>query len=326
MSACIIRASRLSMGTEFEVIAAGQDAAYLEAAANEALDEIERLEARLSHYEADSEICDLNLRAPYEEVLVSPDLFQLLEEAVAYSRASWRAFDPAAGALIRCWGFFRGEGRMPGQSEIDQALQRTGSQLLGLNPATRTVRFATEGVQVHLGAIGKGCAVDAAAGSLRRNGVASALVHGGRSTIYAIGGPPGEEEWEVGLKDPSGGERRAGFFRLRDRALSTSGDYEQFFTWEGRRYSHLLDPRTGWPARGTRSATVLGDSATATDALSTAAFVLGAGGAEDLLRQFPRMGCAVISEPEEDEEEPALFTWGEVQLLPDEPASPGTGM
>jgi thiamine biosynthesis lipoprotein len=285
------------MGTEFQAVLVGPDPDYLRDAGNQALDEVERLEERLSHYRPDSEICDLNLRAPYGPVRMEPSLFALLRRAVDLSERTGGAFDPTAGPLVRCWGFFRGQGSLPDAGSITEARERVGTRHLELASEAQTVRFRREGVQLHLGAIGKGYAVDRVIETLRELRIEAALVHGGTSTVYGLGAPPGAEGWEIGLCDPSDRERRLGVVRLRDRALSTSGDYEQFFVTGGRRYSHILDPRTGYPAEGTRSATVLAENATDSDALSTAAFVLGEAGARHLCSEYPGLGAVLVPEP-----------------------------
>jgi len=285
------------MGTTFEVILAGEDLAFLEGAANEALDEVERLEARLSHYIPASDVCDLNLRGAFEPVRVEPATFDLLRRAVFLGRITGGAFDCTAGPLVKCWGFFRGTGRMPEPEAVEEARSRVGSHLLEFDPAEHSVRLLREGVEVHLGGIGKGYAVDRMAEVLRGLGVESALMHGGRSTIYGLGAPPDEPAWEVGITDPRNRETRVGVVGLRDRALSTSGDYEQFFEWDGRRYSHVLDPRTGEPAQGMWSAAILAESATDTDALSTAAFVLGEAGTREICEQYPELGAILIPDP-----------------------------
>jgi thiamine biosynthesis lipoprotein len=325
LNPCILRLSRVSMGTEFQAILAGPDPDYLRDAGNQALDEVERLEERLSHYRADSEICDLNLRAPHEAVLLEPSLFALVSRAVELSRATGGAFDCTAGPLVKCWGFFRGQarmgqGKMPEPADIEEARRRVGSELLELDAAERTVRFRREGVELHLGAIGKGYAVDQAVRVLRELRIEAALVHGGTSTVYALGSPPGAEGWEVGFCDPADRERRLGVITLRDRALSISGDYEQFFEAGGRRYSHILDPRTGWPAQGVRSAAVLADNATDTDALSTAAFVVGVEGARALCERFSGIGAVLVPEPA-SEGPPEVVLLGDATFTPGD-ASP----
>lgn len=297
VDSCIIRLARVSMGTRFELMLCGTDPDYLGDVGHLALDEVERLESQLSHYRSDSDVCDLNTWAQYRPVIVEPGLFNLLQLAVRLSDTTEGAFDCTAGPLVKCWGFFRGRGRMPQEADIAEARRRVGSDLLELDAAARTVRFQEEGVEVHLGAIGKGYAVDAIVAILREYNVSAALVHGGGSTIYGLGAPPGEEAWEIGIRDPRAEARRLGVVRLKDRAFSTSGDYEQFFEANGRRYSHILDPRTGHPAQGLWSAAISAESATLTDALSTAAFVLGTDGTRSLLNRYPGAGAVLIPDP-----------------------------
>ncbi|MGV3722766.1 MAG: FAD:protein FMN transferase [Actinomycetota bacterium] len=305
------------MGTEFQVFLVGPDPDQLSDVAHHVLDEVEGVEARLSHYRADSEISDLNLRAAYEPVLMERSVFDLVRRCVEFSERSHGAFDVTTGPLIRCWGFFRGEGRLADSGAVQEALKSVGSRLLELNAEERTIRFKREGVQVHLGGVGKGYAVDEVVEWLRRLGVEAALVHGGTSTVYALGAPPGEDAWRVGLCDPNDRTKRLGVVKLRDRALSTSGDYEQFFEVAGKRYSHILDPRTGFPAAGKRSATVVADNATDTDALTTAAFVLGEEGARDLLASYPGIGVILATGPGSDESA-EIVVMGEVALNQDD--------
>jgi thiamine biosynthesis lipoprotein len=305
------------MGTEFQVILVGPDRDHLDEAAHHCWDEVERLEARISHYQPDSEISDLNLRAAYEPVRMERTLFELLQHCVAVSAATEGAFDCTAGPLIRAWGFFRGKGALAEPEAVRESMELVGGRLLELDPEARTVRFTREGMQVHLGAVGKGFAVDYVVEELKRLGVEAALVHGGTSTVYGLGAPPGRDGWYIGLRDPSDPERRLGAVRLRDRALSTSGDYEQFFEVDGRRYSHILDPRTGFPAQGMRSATIIAASATDTDALSTAAFVLGADGSRRLGNLYPGLGAVLV--PDRGCDKPAeVLVLGDVEFIPDD--------
>jgi thiamine biosynthesis lipoprotein len=192
--------------------------------------------------------------------------------------------------------------------EIETARECCCGTWVELDAEQRTVRFRRDGVLLHLGAIGKGYALDRAAAVLRELGVQAALLDGGTSTVYALGAPPGEDAWVVGLCDPRDRDRRLAAVRLRDAALSTSGDYEQFFEWEGVRYSHLLDPRTGRPAQGTWSAMVTAPSAADTDALSTAAFVLGEAEADSVCQRFPDAGVALI--PDAGAGDLRLECWG----------------
>jgi thiamine biosynthesis lipoprotein len=285
------------MGTVFELFLVGDDREYLRDAAAEALEAVVQVEAQLSHYRPDSDIVDLNLRASFGPVRVEPTLFRLIAHLVRLSTSTGGAFDFTMGPLIRCWGFFRGTGSLPDPAALREALRRVGSSRLCVNEEEYTVRFPEEGMELHLGGVGKGCGVDAAVEVLRRLRIEGALVHGGTSTVYALGSAPGQAGWVVGLCDPEDRERRLGVVRLRDAALSTSGDYEQFFEMGGRRFSHILDPRSGWPAEGVRSATVLAPNATDSDALSTAAFVLGEREVRRQWATWPATAALFVTEP-----------------------------
>jgi thiamine biosynthesis lipoprotein len=288
-----------AMATRFEVVLAGDDPVRLRAAGEEALREVERLEARLSLFRPGSEISDLNTRAAQEPVRVAPDLFALLALAQELTQGTQGAFDITVAPLVRCWGFMGGSGRMPPAEEIAEARARVGMHLVELDAAARTVRFARPGVMLDLGAIGKGYAVDQAVEILREAGVESALVHGGTSTVYGLGRPPEGEAWMVAVEE-SGGEGREPGHRqpsqqvaLRDRALSVSAVWGKSFQAEGKVLGHVLDPRLGQPVTGAKMAAVVLPSATETDALSTALLVLGKAGQEQIQALRPGMGCVV---------------------------------
>ena len=191
-----------AMATRFEIVLAGHDPVRLRAAGEEALHEIGRLEAQLSLYRPESEIAEVNARAAREPVRVSPRVFALLQQAERLSRESNGAFDITIAALVRCWGFRDGQGTMPDPGDLARAREQTGMHLVHLNPEDGTVHFLREGVMLDLGAIGKGYAVDRAVEILREAGVTSALIHGGTSTVYALGRPPEAEFWKVAIAKP----------------------------------------------------------------------------------------------------------------------------
>jgi len=288
------------MATRFEIVLHGDNPAALRAAGEEALREIEQLEAQLSLFRPGSEIALLNARAAQGPVRVSPALFALLQRAQKLSGETGGAFDITVAPLVRCWGFMGGAGRLPRPEEVTDARAKVGMGLVQLNPAEFSVRFAREGVMLDLGAIGKGYAVERAAEVLCEAGVASALIHGGTSTVQALGTPPGEESWKVAIETPS--PRSAApptllaTVPLKDEAMSVSGVQENSFQAGGRTYSHVIDPRTGEPTLGAVLAAVVLPSATETDALSTALLTLGAGGHDAIASLRPGIRTLVVSE------------------------------
>jgi len=296
--------ARQAMATRFEIVLHGSGPAALRAAGEEALDEIDRLEARLSLYRPASEISHLNARAAREPVRVSPELFALLQHAQRLHAETGGAFDITIAPLVRCWGFMAGEGKVPNASELDEARARIGLQHVHLNPADLSVSFDREGVMLDLGAIGKGYAVEKAAEILLEAGMTSALVHGGTSTVHAIGRPPDAEFWKVAVAGPKGSQEPGdpiapempGAISLRDEALSVSAVWGKFFEADNKKYGHVLDPRTGQPASDAVLAAVVQPSATETDALSTALLVLGKAGHERITALRPGTRTLLITE------------------------------
>jgi FAD:protein FMN transferase len=233
-------------------------------------------------------------------VQVTPGLFALLQHAQKLSEQTGGAFDITIAPLVRCWGFMGGEGRMPRPEELAEARAKVGMSLVQLDTGDRTVRFAREGVMLDLGAIGKGYAVERAAEVLHEAGVTSALLHGGTSTVQAIGQPPGEQFWKIAIETPSPSPDTPptllATVPLKDEAMSVSGVQEHSFQAGGRTFGHVIDPRTSEPVKGTVLAAVVLPSATETDALSTALLTLGSAGHEHIAGLRPVMRTLVASE------------------------------
>ncbi len=279
-------ASHEAMGTVFTVVAYGRDRNFLGEVVEQVFQEVDRVDAQMSNYKPESELSAINRDAASHAVLVEPHLFQLLEESVQYSRETDGAFDITVGPLMKHWGFFRGHGRLPSQAEITDVLKRVGYQHIKLDAVARTIRFDEGGIELDLGGIAKGYAVDRGVEVLRSNGITDALVSGGTSSIYALGAPPGERGWRVTIRDPYQARKPADTLLLRDYSLSTSGSYEKFFEIGGKTYCHIMDPRTGWPVENMLSTTVLAPSTTESDALSKL-FVLGVEGSRRVLAAHP---------------------------------------
>jgi FAD:protein FMN transferase len=270
------RVQRPAMGSMFEVYLAGIDRDSLVGAAEQALDEIQRLDRQLSHYSDVSDITRLNIYAPEQWVRVEPRIYDLFRRCRQLAEATGGAFDITAGPLVKAWGFHDGSPRVPPDDEIATLLQRVGMDHILADDDDNLLHYDVPGLEVTLGAIGKGYAIDEAVDILRMYHVRSAMIHGGQSTIYALGAPPGEDAWEFTVRDPRDHTTPIQTLRLRDEAISTSGNYEQYFDADGVRYSHIIDPRTGRPAVGTLSVSAVARNAAESDAISTALFVMSA--------------------------------------------------
>jgi thiamine biosynthesis lipoprotein len=223
-------------------------------------------------------VSEINRLAGGEPVLVDPELFELLELSVRLFQMTDGAFDVTSGPLTEIWTVARRDGQLPTPAQLQWALQLVGSGAVELDEHEQTVRLARPGVSLNFGGIGKGYALDRAAEVLENAGIHDFLFQGGRSSVIArglCGGGEAGKLWSVGVIHPLRPERRLAEIFLRDRALSTSGSQTQSFTFQGRRYGHILDARTGMPADSVLSVTVLANTAAEADALSTALFVLG---------------------------------------------------
>ena len=274
--------SHRAMATEFAVLLPPHQADAVESVVL-ALEALDQIEARLTVYQPESEISRVNRDAGLADVEVSAETFTLLQRAVEWSRRTSGAFDITAGPLVEAWGFLARRGGKPAAEVVEQALARVGYQELVLNVPRRTVRFRKPGMAINLGGIGKGDALDAIVARLKQEGLTDFLIHGGSSSVVAVGDQTAGSHsgWAVGIAHPTKPKRRLGGIWLRDRALSTSGSGKQFFHHRGRRYGHVIDPRSGYPAGDSLALTVVMESAADADACSTGLFVGGAATASD---------------------------------------------
>lgn len=279
--------NHVSMACTYHVVVYGDDQDLLRKAVDNAFQEIDRIDRLMSHYKPDSPLSRLNREASQGPVAVDAELFDFIAECLRYSSLSEGGFDVTVGPLMKAWGFFRGEGRMPSAEELSAARQSVGFRYVILNAQERTIQFARPGVELDLGGIAKGYAVDRAVSVLKRDGISSALVSAGGSTIYGLGAPPHQVGWEEKIQDPVVPNKTAVTVRLKNQALSVSGSYEKFFEVNKHRYSHIMDPRTGWPVEGILSVAVITENGTAGDALDNVFYVQGLQWSRKVLTSLP---------------------------------------
>jgi thiamine biosynthesis lipoprotein len=294
----LLRFNRRAMATHFEVLLPfGTPSAHLAAA--DALEEIDRLEAQMTVFRDDSEMSRINRLASKEAVPVEEGLFDLLCLAEQIHHETEGAYDISVGALVKAWGFYRRCGQVPSEAERAEVQTKVGMRHVVLSAEDRTVRYHRPGVEINLGSIGKGYALDRVAELLHhRWHVSSALIHGGHSSIYSLGSFPGDRRgWPVGIQHPWKPERLA-VLRLRNRALGTSAATFQHLEYNGRKLGHILDPRTGWPAETLASASVLAPTAAVADALATAFFILGVEKAQTYCAAHPEVGAVLLPQGE----------------------------
>ena len=252
-----LESSVQAMGSTYSVVLYGADREQLEEAAELAFAEAKRLDEELSNYKPESPWSQVNRFAAERPVPVPAELFDLLSACLNYSKLSDGAFDITVGPLMRVWGFYKGSGHLPKPGLVKTALASVGYKGILLDSKTRTVRFAKKGVEMDPGGIGKGFAVDRMVDVLRKAGIQIALVSGSGSSIYGMGAPPGEKGWTISIRDPRDETKTVQDIMLHDESLSTSGSYEKFFEAEGKICAHIMDPRTGFPAQGMLSVSVI---------------------------------------------------------------------
>jgi thiamine biosynthesis lipoprotein len=253
---------------------------------NEAgFNELNRMDAMMSDYKADSELSKVNREAYRHPVKVSPELFEVLSISQGYSRLSGGAFDITVGPLVDLWHKAGEANVMPDENAIAEAKAKVGFEKLILDANEQTVKFAVEGMRLDLGAIGKGYAVDKAVEAMQRRGALGGMVDSG-GNIRCFGRPADRDDWLIGLQDPNAASNEASSIleavqslmtlKLKDMSIATSGDYRRFETIGGKKVSHIIDTNTATGAAKLSSDTIIAPSATDADALSTAVNVLGA--------------------------------------------------
>jgi thiamine biosynthesis lipoprotein len=296
-----VKQTSLLMGTVVEITVQHENPAIARKIINEAFAEGTRLQNLLSIYEKNSEVSMINRKAGIEEVKVSEEVFSLIEDAHSYSELTGGAFDITVGPLLELWGFTpsdawkkstRGssqnridnlpeailerdkERRMPDKSKLEKALSLVDYRDVRLSRSKSTVKLAKQGMKIDMGAIAKGYIVDRMVTVLEAGGIRRTLVNAG-GDMYALAAPLGQKSWRVGIRDPRRSNAVIEVIEISNEAAATSGDYEKFFVIDGKRFSHIIDPRTGYPASGLASVTVIAKTAAEADALSTALFVMG---------------------------------------------------
>lgn len=290
--------SRRAMATTFEFLFPSNtpDSFLL---ANEGLNLIDELEEQLSVYRVTSEISLLNQRAFQERVVVEENLFDLLVRCAEWTRETEGAFDIAIGALIKSWGFYRRAGRVPTIEERVEALQKSGIRNVLFDYQTREVKYLRQGLEINLGAVGKGYALDCVAKNYQKQGISSAFLQCGGSSAVAIGkGLPNQKGWPIRIRHPYG-KKPLGIVSLSNAGIGTSAATYQYFEYNGKKLGHLIDPRTGWPNEALLQASVIAPTASEADALSTAFFLMGENAVRRYCETRPDIGAILLTHQQE---------------------------
>jgi len=282
-----LKQTEMIMGTLVEITVIPGN----EKAIREAFEALKKVDLLMSTYKEDSEISILNREGKAQ---VSEETLEVIEDAIKFSNLTDGAFDITCRPLINLWKKAKKEEKLPAEMEIEEAISLVGYQRIILEG--NQIRLEKKGMQIDLGGIAKGYAVDKAIEALKKNGIKRALVNAG-GDLYALGIDPQGEKWQIGVQDPREEDKIIDIIKVKDKAVATSGDYRRYFTLEGKRFSHIVNPKTGLTVQDVpMSVTIIGPDATTTDALSTGVFVLGPEEGMKLIESLPEVEGMIISE------------------------------
>jgi len=270
------------MGTNLEVTFAGIDTARADKAFDVIVGEFKRIEGELSEWRGDTYVIKINKNAGKAPVAVPDELFMIINAAQTISKLTGGAFDITWASMWGLWDFSPGPHEVPEAKEVHERLKKVDYRKVSLDKVKKTVYLKKSGTAIGLGGIAKGYAVDSAMSLVDKMGIKNIIIKAG-GDMRVQGTAEGGQLWRIGIRHPRKKDKLLASLPLKDISISTSGDYEHFFIKDGVLYHHIIDPRTGYPARGCRSVTILGPDTMTTDALSTAVFVMG-----------PRKGLALV--------------------------------
>ena len=294
--------SKTAMACEFEISFNMHQYAKASPTTMLAFQLVDDLEDQLTIYREHSEVSQLNQLATETPQAVDPGLASLLRLAQEITRDTGGAFDVTSGQLSQLWGFESRNGAVPAEDKIAAALELVGSNFLVFDEAQQKLSISRPGVKINLGGIGKGYALDRVADLFAEHSIYDFVIHGGQSSVLARGGsgeqvadqPPEQRCWRVGISHPTAAGVRLAEVQLRNQALGTSGTARQGFFYRGKRYGHIIDPRTGWPTNHFLSTTVVSDSAAVSDAMATAFFVMKPAEVFALCDQRPELKVVLV--------------------------------
>ncbi len=290
----------LVMGTFARVVAVAKDSGTAEKCIQAALEEIRKVDELMSDYKDDSEISELNRHGAERAVRVSESTYEVLQTSIEFSELTGGAFDITVGPLVDLFHSAEKETVAPSKEQIAQAKSKVGYEKLKLNSQNRTVKFSVEGMRVDLGGIAKGYAIDKAVQIMQTCGAIGGMVDIG-GDIRCFGTPArGKDHWLIGLQDPNdttdglGAGQPLLVLKLADAAIATSGGYRRFALIEGKKYSHIIDTKTGYSSDQLASVTIISKNAIDADALATAVSVMGAEKGLALIEELPQTEAILI--------------------------------
>ncbi len=283
------------MGSRFDITVVEKDSITANKYINLAVAEISRIEKLISSWDKNSETSKINQNAGIKPVKVSSELFGLIQQSIAISKLTEGAFDISYASMDKIWKFDGSMKVFPSKEKIKNSVIKVGYQNIVLDQKNQTVFLKRKGMKIGFGAIGKGYAADKAKKILILKGVKAGIINAS-GDMNTWGKQPNGKDWTIAITNPLNKQKVYGVFPLKKGAVVTSGNYEKYVVFNGIRYTHIIDPRTGYPSSGIISATVFAPSATLADALATSIFVMGFDVGLNLVNQLPKIEAIIIDD------------------------------
>ncbi len=281
------------MGSDFDITVVASSVAEAESYIHAAKEEIIRIERIISSWDANSETSKINNNAGIQPVPVSEELFQLIERCIKISKLTNGAFDISYASMDKIWKFDGSMQEMPTADAIKKSVAKVGFQQIILNGEKQSVFLQQKGMKIGFGGIGKGYAADKAKALLQKKGVSGGIINAS-GDLNTWGTKPNGNNWMVAIVNPLNKEKVFTWLPIKNSAIVTSGNYEKNITFNGKSYSHIIDPRTGYPSQGIRSVSILTQNAELADALATSVFVMGVEVGLDFINQLKQVECILI--------------------------------
>lgn len=283
------------MGSRFDISVVEKDSIKATKFIDIAINEISRIEKIISSWDKNSETSQVNNNAGIKPIKVSTELFNLIKRAISISKLTDGAFDISYASMDRIWKFDGSMKTIPLKEKIQQSVIKVGFQNIILDEVKQTVFLKIKGMKIGFGAIGKGYAADKAKKLLISKGVKAGIINAS-GDMNTWGKQPNGKDWTIAITNPLNKSKAYGIFPITNGAVVTSGNYEKFVIFDNKRYSHIIDPRTGYPTNGIISVTVFASSAELADSLATSVFVMGFDVGINLINQLPKVACIIIDD------------------------------
>ncbi|TDE10857.1 FAD:protein FMN transferase [Dyadobacter psychrotolerans] len=283
------------MGARFDITIVAKDSALAESSIDTVIAEITRIENLISDWRPQTQVSKVNASAGIAPVQVDAEVFALTERALDLSRLTAGSFDISFAAMDRIWKFDGSMETMPTAEVIKKSVEKVGYQNIVLDKVNSTIFLKEKGMKIGFGALGEGYAADRCREMMLSRGIKAGIVNGS-GDMSTWGKQPDGSDWVIGINDPARKGKLFAVIPLRQGAVVTSGSYEKFVVFNGKRYSHIINPSTGYPATGLTSVTVFGPSAEASNGFSTSLMVMGKQAGLDLINRFGEYSCVIITD------------------------------